>query len=430
MPAHPVTTVTTYLALSIAGAAPAWAQHDGHPPAGAARTDSSATSVVVGAHAVPLVTHVARTALGRRMTEGYLSQVAAMAGVSAWRGRVELLAMVNFEGLTLERGELTTGAYGEGYVDRRHPHTYLHEVIATLRTRPTAPAGFSVSIGRGFATFGSDDPMVRPFVKYPVNHHLAQVLERGLVAAAVRAGPVMLEGSRFNGDEPTHAGDLPTAARFGDSWAARLTLVPTAAVELSASHAWVESPENEAGFGADHRKWHAAVRVRHQGSYALAEWARDRAEDGVRIASPFDSFLLEGAHEVGRLVGALRLERTDRHEEERLGDPFRTAVPPTDVHVLGVTRWTTATAGLAMRPTRAGRLGFAPFLEAAWIGVAERGPSLFRVVDFYGGRRHVMLSVGARLSAGGVHARMGRYGVALATPHHSRNVPTPTGLHH
>jgi hypothetical protein len=42
--------------------------------------------------------------------------------------------------------------------------------------------------------------MVRPFLRYPVNHHLAQILERAVAIAAVRAGPLLAEAGLFTGD--------------------------------------------------------------------------------------------------------------------------------------------------------------------------------------------------------------------------------------
>ena len=66
--------------------------------------------------------------------------------------------------------------------------------------------------------------MVRPFLRYPVNHHLAQILERALAIAALRAGPVFAEAGLFNGDEPERPGQGPRiGGRFGDSWSGRLT---------------------------------------------------------------------------------------------------------------------------------------------------------------------------------------------------------------
>ena len=51
----------------------------------------------------------------------------------------------------------------------------------------------SLTAGKGFAPFGTDDPMSRPVLRYPVNHHLAQILERAVaigrsIAGAVTAG--------------------------------------------------------------------------------------------------------------------------------------------------------------------------------------------------------------------------------------------------
>src|SRR6185295_7516327 len=86
-------------------------------------------------------------------------------------GPLRLTAVLNFEGATIPKGELALGSWG-----------------------------------KGFAPFGTDDPMVRPFLRYPVNHHLAQILERAVAIAAVRAGPLLAEAGLFNGDEPERPG--------------------------------------------------------------------------------------------------------------------------------------------------------------------------------------------------------------------------------
>ena len=340
---------------------------------------------------------------------------------SAAGGRLGLMALRNLEGLTLARGELTTGTYGEGYVDRRHPHAYLHEVVATLSTREGSRPAFSVSAGRGFAAFGSDDPMVRPFVKYPVNHHLAQVLERAMITGAMRAGIFGVEASVFNGDEPARPGDLPTFSRFGDSWSARLTMQPLAGVELSASHASVESPEVRGGFGMDARKWHAAARVERRSVYALAEWAQSTDVDDGRSAGSYPSLLTEASVSRGRSRLAVRFERTDRHEEERLEDPFRTPPSTGDPHQLAVTRWTTVTAGVAHEVGGWGGMRAVPFFEASVARVALRSGIAFDLDAFYGARSLAMLSAGLRLTAGATHERMGRYGAAAVPVHPSHH---------
>ena len=48
---------------------------------------------------------------------------------------------------------MSTGGYGEGYVDRRHPHAYVHELLAGVES---SVGGLHASLfaGRGFAPFG------------------------------------------------------------------------------------------------------------------------------------------------------------------------------------------------------------------------------------------------------------------------------------
>src|SRR4051812_19396930 len=146
--------------------------------------DSRAQDVAVMAQAIPLITSARPTAGSRSLTEAYLSQPIIMAHAT-WRDGWRAVGTLNLEGLTLARGELNTGGYGEGYVDRRHPHAYVHELLAGYETQNDR-WGASAFAGRGFVPFGSDDPMMRPFVKYPVNHHLAQLLERVVAVGAVR----------------------------------------------------------------------------------------------------------------------------------------------------------------------------------------------------------------------------------------------------
>src|SRR5947207_3223447 len=102
-------------------------------------------------------------------------RVAALAAFVLTGGGAASAQSVDLEGLTLQRGELSTGAFGEGYVDRRHPHAYVHELMAGVESADRS-VDASLFAGRGFVPFGSDDPMVRPMEKYPVNHHLAQIL--------------------------------------------------------------------------------------------------------------------------------------------------------------------------------------------------------------------------------------------------------------
>jgi hypothetical protein len=366
-----------------------------------------------GVSAIPILTWAGRTAGNRAFTEAYLTQPVAMGEVS--HHALSAVGTLDLEGLTLRRGELTSGAWGEGYVDRRHPHSYIHEAMIGVETSVRS-AAISMFAGRGFVPFGSDDPMSRPFIKYPANHHLAQILERTVAVGAVGVGPLIVEGSTFNGDEPSSPWSAPQWDRFGDSWSARVTWRLRSTLELSYSRAFVTSPESPEGGTFDQWKTHAAARlVSSSGTidYVLLEWARtDEGQHGIR-AFRYDSYLGEGDARLRGVHAALRLEHTARPEEERLADQFRTVHPVTDVSILGVSAWTTVTANvtapwLSLRALRA-----APFVEGSLSYVSHGTPAgLVDLTSLYGNRRLWTLSLGARLGVGHLHERMGRYGVA------------------
>src|SRR5512147_633062 len=68
------------------------------------------------AQAIGLLTDVSPAMNGHDLTEGYITQPVLMAmlggGAFAFQGTLDL------EGVTLRRGELNAGIWGEGYVDR------------------------------------------------------------------------------------------------------------------------------------------------------------------------------------------------------------------------------------------------------------------------------------------------------------------------
>jgi len=330
--------------------------------------------------------------------------------------RFRLTGMLNLEGLTIPQGELAPGNWGEGFIDRRHPHTYVHELILTaddLLGRHHGVPRVSLSAGKGFAPFGTDDPMVRPFIRYPVNHHLAQILERAVAIAAVRAGPVALEAGLFNGDEPERPGQWPrVGGRFGDSWSGRLTGTLEPGVTLEGSGAHVHSPEHRAGAGPDQEKWSLAGRwERPLGGhpvYGLVEWARTSEAAGFFV---FRSFLAEGAWTAGRHRLQYRFERSERPEEERIS-LFRSRRPLIENSILGTTRWTTHTAGYEVLALRRGSLDVRPVVELGYARIAKVGAGLFDVAGLYG-RNHIWsLTLGVRVGAGMSMHRMGRYGAA------------------
>ena len=403
------------IAALLLAAAPAAAQDHAH------HADSSAAvRVGVRAQAIPIVTHTAPALDGESRTEAQLTQPVVMLHAGAWGGRASLAATLNLEALTIPGGEPNPGIWGEGFVDRRHPHTVLHEAVVTFSPfgGPHARRELSVSAGRGFVPFGTDDPMARPFVKFPVNHHLAQVLERLMAQAAVRAGPLALEAALFAGNEPFGTGDLGDAGRFGDSWAVRGTVFPRAGWEAAVGYASINSPEEPRGVGLDHHKLAASLRYEAERgpaerTYALVEWARTDELNGTLRSFRLASVLAEGAVRRRGTEVALRLERTERPEEERTVDPFRTTFPHPDVHLLGITRWSIATLNVSHGLGSAGGLRVRPFVEGAYLGAEQfLTPSAFVPKEFYGTNRLWTVAAGARIELGGSHPRMGRYGAA------------------
>jgi hypothetical protein len=394
-------------AALLAGAGPMGAQEHAHHASSAERWWHA------GLHGVVMGTHVRNGVGGEPVTEGYLTQPTLMAGASMWGGRLTGQATISLEGLTLQRGELAPGSYGEGYVDRRHPHTYLHEALLTLRT--PGDDGVSLTAGRGFAAFGTDDPMARPFVRFPVNHHLGQVLERLVLIAAARRGPLVLEASLFSGDEPSDPNDLGTPGRFGDSWALRLTALPVPGMELQASRAEVESPELPLGGGWDQRKCSASARLRRAvgggSAYALLEWKRTTELNQGEEVFSFGSVLGEASLTRARWTVAARAERTERPEEDRLS-AYRTPWPHAELHVLGITSWTIGSATV-QRELSWREVRVSPFVELSLAHVGERERGLFERERMYGGSTIGSVSMGARLGLGAAHPRMGRYGVAV-----------------
>jgi hypothetical protein len=380
-----------------------------------------------GAHAILLYTWVDPVPGGAALDELRLVHPVVMASAANPTGTLMIMGMLNLEGATMPGGELTPGVFGEGFVDRRHPHTYLHELVVTgSLPAGTIPEGnASITLGKGFVPFGTDDPMSRPVLRYPVNHHFAQILERLVLIGAVRWRPLTVEGAVFNGDEPDRPAARPALDRFGDSWAARVTLRPAAGVEAQLSRAVVASPEHREGAGTTQRKW--SVSGRWEGpvgggeGVALAEWARTDEADGFFV---FRTALVEGAWGRGAHRLHYRFERTERPEEERLADPFRSARPHHDDSNLGTTRWTIHTAGYAVAlPAPRPIAGLSAMLELSRAGVRRLG-GIFDPAQFYGRPSIWSASVGLRLDLGARMHRMGRYGAASTetesgdAPHH------------
>ncbi len=371
----------------------------------------SSPALNVQAMGIALITRGQPGPLNEPLTEGYVTQPMLSARLLLANGLFELRTIINAEGATLRRGEFNPGVYGEGYVDRRHPHTWLHE--AMVGTRFNA-GDFAISVfgGKGFVPFGSADPMFRPFVKYPANHHHAQILERAQIVLGARYRYVNLEGAVFNGDEPESPSDMPNAKRLFDSHSIRATVDVTPAVSLSGSLANVQSPEFSTGEGLDQRKASATLHFsRSAGSlrYALLEFAETRELRSGREMFRYTSLLGEAQWKFGPALVAARAERTERPEEERTASLYRTVRPLLDFHILGRTRWTNFALSLASEEKATSWLWYRPFVEVAYHtprAIAHPAPLDPEVL--FGTSNIWMFSAGVRLGAGQTWQLRGR----------------------
>ena len=392
------------------------AQPTQHMMHGAAKASRDSVSVM----ATMLGTRVSPAIRGRARTELLLTQPMAMWRGARLGGALQFAAMLNAERWTMPDGEPVAGIWGEGFIDRRHPHTVVHEVMLAAERRIRG-ARVSLAAGKGVVPFGTDDPMVRPFTKYPANHHFSQVLERIQLVSAIRVtSHVALEGGVVNGDEPAGPTAQPSWRRFADSRAARLTLWPVPKLEVQGSTAFVRSPEFVTGVGFDQHKVSASARWTPMGGalrYVLVEWARTGESYRDRDIIAYGTGLAEVVTMRGRWSAAIRIERTSRPEEERLIEQFRTARPPTDFTVKGVTRWHLATGQLAATLPPAARIHGTVFVEATR---ARSTPLLTPVLldpsDVIGANSAWHLSIGVRIGAGLMAARVGRYGAAAGGP--------------
>lgn len=371
-----------------------------------------------------MFTHADRVPGGGTLSELRAVQPVVFASHALLGGRLRLHAMLNAEAWTLPNGQLATGVFGEGFNDRRHPHAWGHELIAATVdfVRLPGEVRWSLTAGKGFAPFGTDDPMNRPALTYPVNHHWSQILERAVVIAGVARGPVTVEAGLFNGDEPENPRQWPRWSRLGDSWSARALLRPTRALELQASWARVKSPEHRGGAGLEHAKVSLSARyerVLPVGQlYALAEWARNDEGSGFFV---YRSALLEAQLRRGSHRSYLRFERTDRPEETRQTvNLFRSVRPHFENSNEGIARWNTVTGGYGHAfgfgrvPAR-----FEAIAEGSYLHVARLGAGVFDPVAVWGRNDLWMASVALRISAGMPMHRMGRYGVAAGDERHT-----------
>ena len=346
---------------------------------------------------------------------------AIMGNVESPGSRWVFRFMPNFEGLTMPDGEPTFGGWGEGFIDARHPHTLLHEAMLSWNWWNAPGGALSLSAGRGFAPFGTEDPMYRPALKYPTNHHLSQILERWTVNLSYLSDAGLgIEVGVFDGDEPEDWLDIGNYRNFGNSFSGRLsyrfgqTVAGTAPWEVSASFGHVR--ETHGGHHEDVTNLFNAA-LRHDATYGfgslygLAEASLSDPEEGEGY------FSLLGETQLRLGAGArhrpfYRVELATRPEYPRdaqEGDGFFRY--DHGVHALGATRWLINTIGYGFEATRL-PVSARPFVEASHHLVRhERGPDRLDPENLFGGSSFWSFAAGVRLYLGGGPMRMGTYGV-------------------
>ena len=346
----------------------------------------------------------------------YLTQPAAMFNLESPKSRLVLRTTLNFEGMTQPWGELNFGAWGEGFLDKRHPHTLLHEFMLSYNFPRGEKEGWSFTAGRGFAPYGTDDPMSRPVLKYPTNHHLSQILERWTLNAVFWTAGFSAEAGVYGGDEPDGPYDFSNFEGFGRSWAFRLsgrsgeTVMGVSPWELYASFA--RTRETHGAFDAEIRSLMNAA-LRHEANhrpgrlYALVEASLSAPgrDDG------YYSFLAEASLQRGAHQPYARIEFATRPEYERQGAGGNNGFfrYDHDAEPIGTTRWLIFTGGYGFKATKL-PYSLRPFAEVEWQHVsAWRGIS--NPLALYGRSSFATLSTGFRVFLGGDPMRMGAYGV-------------------
>jgi hypothetical protein len=432
------------LALSVRAAALPAQAHDPHVVASPVGHEMYMRTLPNGLHIMGMLQLIPALTAGLSAdandaisgSELYLTQPALMFNLESPGSRVVLRTTLNFEGVTQEDGELTPGAWGEGFIDRRHPHTLLHEAMLSFNFWDVAGGALSLSAGKGFAPFGTDDPMARPVVKYPTNHHLSQILERWTVNASYLRSGWSIEAGTFGGTEPDGPYDFSNIESFPNSWSARVARRfegsgTLAAWELSASWGHVVEEHDDAERGT--RLLNAAVRHEHEHGWGGMYFLVEASHADPDFDANWWSLLGEGQLEIRGHHPYGRLELATRPEYQRGGAPgtddaFRY---DHDAEPTGATRWFIATGGYEYQASTY-PLGALPFIELQFANAANhRGDVSAR--ELFGTTRLWTLTAGARLYFGGGPMRMGSYGVLDAMTDamraHGSGVPAAPPAH-
>ena len=231
-----------------------------------------------------------------------------MASRDTSRGRLAFTGMLSLDPATVGKGgyreifQVGEALNGRPLIDRQHPHDLFMQLAAIWRIPVNESTGFTLAGGPvGEPALGpvafmhrasaADNPTA------PLGHHTfdSTHIAFGVVTAAVDHGPVVIEGSLFNGREPDeNRWDFD----FGrlDSFSGRVWYRPTDQWEWQASSGRLKNPE-QLEPGDVVRSTVSAAWTRKNGgalSAVTAGLGRNNTDHGARNA-----FFFEGLHHAG-----------------------------------------------------------------------------------------------------------------------------------
>lgn len=231
-----------------------------------------------------------------------------MASRKTSRGQLTLTGMLSLDPATVGKAgyreifQAGEALNGRPLIDRQHPHDLFMQLAAVWRVPVNGSVGFTIAGGPvGEPALGpvafmhrasaADNPTA------PLGHHTfdSTHIAFGVVTAALDHGPVVVEGSLFNGREPDeNRWDFD----FGrlDSFSGRVWYRPNDEWELQASSGRLRNPEEwEPGDVVRSTLSAAWTRQNGQGISAVtAGVGRNHTDHGSRNA-----FFIEGSRRLG-----------------------------------------------------------------------------------------------------------------------------------
>lgn len=275
-----------------------------------------------------------------------------MASRETPRGRLTFTGMLSLDPATVGKDgyreifQAGEALDGRPLIDRQHPHDLFMQLAAVWRMPVNESTGFTLAGGPvGEPALGpvafmhrasaADNPTA------PLGHHTfdSTHVAFGVVTAAIDHGPVVVEGSLFNGREPDeNRWDFDFGAL--DSFSGRLWYRPTDEWELQVSSGRLKEPEALEP-GNIVRSTASASWTQQNGaaiSSVTAAFGRNNTDHGARNA-----FFAEGSRHAGMntIYGrfeAVQIETALLHTETVVEGPAADRKRPVLAFTLGAVR--------------------------------------------------------------------------------------------